>query len=337
MAATRPTVAVTVGEPAGIGPDLCVRLAEKNWAARLVLIGDIELLRERARRLSAGVRFAPYSLGAAPGPLALEVAHFPLAKPAVAGRLDPANAKAVIATLDAALTGCTSGEFAAMVTAPVQKSVLNYAGLSFTGHTEFLAERTGTRRVVMMLVGGTVNGVLRVALATTHLPLASVPFSVKQADLEEILRIVGADLKAKFGIANPRIAVCGLNPHAGEAGFLGTEEIEIIAPAVKTARAAGLEVIGPLPADTAFVPRVLADLDCVLAMYHDQGLPVLKHASFGHGVNVTLGLPILRTSVDHGTALDLAQDVDKARQADPGSLFAAVELAIDLAKRAGSH
>jgi len=337
MAAARPTIAVTIGEPAGIGPDLCVRLAEKNWAARLVLIGDIELLRERARRLNAGVRFAPYSLGAAPGSLALEVAHFPLAKPAVAGRLDPANAKAVIATLDAALTGCTSGEFAAMVTAPVQKSVLNYAGLSFTGHTEFLAERTGTRRVVMMLVGGTVNGVLRVALATTHLPLASVPSSVTQADLEEILRIVGADLKAKFGIANPRIAVCGLNPHAGEAGFLGKEEIEIIAPAVKTARAAGLEVVGPLPADTAFVPRVLAELDCVLAMYHDQGLPVLKHASFGHGVNVTLGLPILRTSVDHGTALDLAQDVDKARQADPGSLFAAVELAIDLAKRAGAH
>src|ERR1051326_3687329 len=175
MAATRPTIAVTIGEPAGIGPDLCVRLAEKNWAARLVLIGDIELLRERARRLSAGVRFAPYSLGAGPASPALEVAHFPLAKPAAPGRLDPANAKAVIATLDAALTGCISGEFAAMVTAPVQKSVLNYAGLTFTGHTEFLAERTDTKRVVMLLVGGTVNGVLRVELAKTHLPLAAGP------------------------------------------------------------------------------------------------------------------------------------------------------------------
>ena len=334
MATARPTIAVTIGEPAGIGPDLCVRLAEKNWAARLVLIGDIELLRERARRLSVGVRFAPYSLGAAPGPGAIEVAHFPLAKPAVAGRLDPANAKAVIATLDAALTGCTSGEFAAMVTAPVQKSVLNYAGLTFTGHTEFLAERTGTKRVVMLLVGGTVNGVLRVALVTTHLPLAAVPAAITQPDLEEILRVVDADLKGKFGIAKPKIAVCGLNPHAGEAGFLGREEIEIISPAVKSARAAGLDVVGPLPADTAFLPRILEQVDCVVAMYHDQGLPVLKHASFGHGVNVTLGLPILRTSVDHGTALDLAQDVDKARQADPGSLFAAVELAIELARRA---
>ena len=332
--ATRPTIAVTIGEPAGIGPDLCVRLAERNWRARLVLIGDIELLRERGRRLGAGVRFAPYSLGGAAASSALEVAHFPLGAPAVPGRLDPANAKAVIATLEAALTGCVSGEFAAMVTAPVQKSVLNYAGIAFTGHTEFLAERTSTKRVVMMLVGGPPDALLRVALATTHLPLAAVPAAITQAGLEEILRIVDADLKAKFGIGEPRITVCGLNPHAGEAGFLGREEIEVIAPAIKSARAAGLDVLGPVPADTAFVPRVLADVDCVVAMYHDQGLPVLKHASFGHGVNVTLGLPILRTSVDHGTALDLAQDVDKARQADPGSLFAAVELAIDLAGRA---
>jgi 4-hydroxythreonine-4-phosphate dehydrogenase len=332
--AARPTIAVTIGEPAGIGPDLCVRLAEKNWAARLVLIGDIELLRDRARRLSVGVHFAPYSLGGAPASTAIEVAHFPLAKPVVAGRLDPSNAKAVIATLDAALTGCISGEFAAMVTAPVQKSVLNYAGVTFTGHTEFLAERTDTKRVVMMLVGGTVNGVLRVALATTHLPLAAVPAAITQADLEAILRIVDADLKSKFGIAKPKIAVCGLNPHAGEAGFLGREEIDVIAPAVKSARAAGIDAVGPVPADTAFVPRILEELDCVVAMYHDQGLPVLKHASFGHGVNVTLGLPILRTSVDHGTALDLAQNADRARQADPGSLFAAVELAIELARRA---
>jgi len=332
--ATRPTIAVTIGEPAGIGPDLCVRLAEKTWGARLVLVGDIELLRERVRRLGAGVRFTPYSLGGGAASSALEVAHFPLGAAAVPGRLDPANAKAVIATLDAAVTGCISGEFAAMVTAPVQKSVLNYAGIAFTGHTEFLAERTSTKRVVMMLVGGPPEAMLRVALATTHLPLAAVPAAITQAGLEEILRIVAEDLEAKFGIGEPRIAVCGLNPHAGEAGFLGREEIETIAPAIKSARAAGLDILGPVPADTAFVPRVLADLDCVVAMYHDQGLPVLKHVSFGHGVNVTLGLPILRTSVDHGTALDLAQDVDKARQADPGSLFAAVELAIDLAGRA---
>jgi 4-hydroxythreonine-4-phosphate dehydrogenase len=330
----RPTIAVTIGEPAGIGPDLCVRLAERAWPMRLVLVGDIELLRERARRLGAGVRFAPYSLGGAPGSATIEVAHFPLAVPAVAGRLDPANAKAVIATLDAALTGCSSGEFVAMVTAPVQKSVLNYAGFAFTGHTEFLAERTGTKRVVMLLVGGTAKSVIRVALATTHLPLASVPSAITQPDLEEIFRVVAADLKSKFGIADPHIAVCGLNPHAGEAGFLGREEIEVIAPAIKSMHAAGVDVFGPVPADTAFVPRVLADVDCVVAMYHDQGLPVLKHASFGHGVNVTLGLPILRTSVDHGTALDLAQDVARARQADPGSMFAAVEFAIDLARRA---
>jgi 4-hydroxythreonine-4-phosphate dehydrogenase len=330
----RLTIAVTVGEPAGIGPDLCVRLAEKRWPARLVLVGDIELLRERARRLGAGVQFTPYSLGGVGGSSALEVAHFPLAVAAVPGRLEPANAKAVIATLDAALTGCTSGEFSAMVTAPVQKSVLNYAGFTFTGHTEFLAERTGTKRVVMLLVGGPRERILRVALATTHLPLSAVPAAINQADLEDILRVVAEDLTSKFGIEKPRIVVCGLNPHAGEAGFLGREEIDIIAPAVKAARAAGLDVRGPLPADTAFVPRVLEQIDCVVAMYHDRGLPVLKHASFGHGVNVTLGLPILRTSVDHGTALDLAEDVMKARQADPGSLFAAVELAIDLAWRA---
>jgi 4-hydroxythreonine-4-phosphate dehydrogenase len=333
---TRPTIAVTIGEPAGIGPDLCVRLAERSWPARLVLIGDIELLRERARRLGAGVRFTAYSLGGATAAGTLEVAHFPVAAPVVAGRLDPANAKAVLATLEAALTGCTSGEFAAMVTAPVQKSVINYAGIPFTGHTEFLAQRTGAGRVVMMLVGGPPQRMLRVALATTHLPLAAVPAAITQPALEEILRVVAVDLVSKFGIARPRIAVCGLNPHAGESGFLGREEIDVIAPAIKSARAAGLDVIGPVPADTAFVPAMLAEVDCVVAMYHDQGLPVLKYASFGHGVNVTLGLPVLRTSVDHGTALDLAEDDDKARRADPGSLFAAVELAIDLAQKQGS-
>ena len=229
------------------------------------------------------------------------------------------------------LTGCLAGEFSAMVTAPVQKSVINDAGMAFTGHTEFLAERTGSA-VVMMLVGATASGPLRVALATTHVPLSAVPAAITEVLLLRTLRIVADDLVAKFRIAKPRIAVCGLNPHAGEGGYLGREEIEIIAPALAALRAEGIDVAGPLPADTVFVPARTGEFDCVVAMYHDQGLPVLKHASFGHGVNVTLGLPIVRTSVDHGTALDLAADSAGARSADPGSMFAAVDLAIELAK-----
>ena len=326
-------IAVTLGEPAGIGPDLCVRLAERRWAARLIGIGDIELLRDRARRLRAGVRIVPYIRGRDAAPGTFEVAHFPLAVPAVPGRLDPGNAKAVLATLDAALTGCLNGEFSAMVTAPVQKSVINDAGFAFSGHTEFLAERTGAT-VVMMLVGATATGPLRVALATTHVPLSAVAAAITEALLTRTVRIVADELSAKFRIAKPRIAVCGLNPHAGEGGYLGREEIEIIAPALAALREQGIAVAGPLPADTVFVPAKASEFDCVIAMYHDQGLPVLKHASFGHGVNVTLGLPIVRTSVDHGTALDLAADGAGARSADPGSLFAAVELAIELSKSA---
>jgi 4-hydroxythreonine-4-phosphate dehydrogenase len=326
-------IAVTLGEPAGIGPDLCVRLAERRWAARLIGIGDIELLRDRARRLRAGVRIVPYIRGREAAPGTFEVAHFPLAVPAVPGRLDPGNAKAVLATLDAALTGCLNGEFSAMVTAPVQKSVINDAGFAFSGHTEFLAERTGAT-VVMMLVGATATGPLRVALATTHVPLSAVVSAITEALLTRTVRIVADELSAKFRIAKPRIAVCGLNPHAGEGGYLGREEIEIIAPALAALREQGIAVAGPLPADTVFVPANASEFDCVIAMYHDQGLPVLKHASFGHGVNVTLGLPIVRTSVDHGTALDLAADGAGARSADPGSLFAAVELAIELSKSA---
>ena len=324
-------IAVTMGEPAGIGPDLCVRLAERRWAARLIGIGDIELLRDRARRLRAGVRIVPYIRGRDAAPGTFEVAHFPLAVPAVPGRLDPGNAKAVLATLDAALTGCLAGEFSAMVTAPVQKSVINDAGMAFSGHTEFLAERTGAT-VVMMLVGATATGPLRVALTTTHLPLSAVPAAITEALVTRTVRIVADELSAKFRIAKPRIAVCGLNPHAGEDGYLGREEIEIIAPALAALREQGIAVAGPLPADTVFVPAKASEFDCVIAMYHDQGLPVLKHASFGHGVNVTLGLPIVRTSVDHGTALDLAADGAGARSADPGSLFAAVALAIELGK-----
>lgn len=328
-----PTIVVTMGEPAGIGPDLAVRLAERTWPARLVLAGDRELLRERARRLGAGVRLLPYVRGAAATPGSLEVAHFPVAAPVQAGKLDAANARTVIASLDAALTGCLSGEFGAMVTAPVQKSVINDAGIAFTGHTEFLAQRTGAAGVVMLLVGAAPWGPLRVALATTHLPLAAVPAAITRESLAKTLSIVAADLERKFGIAQPHIAVCGLNPHAGESGYLGHEEIDVIAPVLATLRAEGLDLVGPLPADTAFVPAKARDFDCIVAMYHDQGLPVLKHASFGHGVNVTLGLPIVRTSVDHGTALDLAAERASACAADPGSLFAAVELAIDLAAR----
>jgi 4-hydroxythreonine-4-phosphate dehydrogenase len=282
------------------------------------------------------VRLVPYLRGRAATPGALEVAHFPVAVPVQAGRLDSANARTVIASLDAALAGCLSGEFAAMVTAPVQKSVINDAGMQFTGHTEFLAQRTGAPGVVMLLVGAAPWGSLRVALATTHLPLAAVPAAITRETLTQTLRIAVADLERKFGIARPRLGVCGLNPHAGEGGYLGREEIEVITPVLTALRAEGLDVAGPLPADTVFVPAKARDYDCIVAMYHDQGLPVLKHASFGHGVNVTLGLPIVRTSVDHGTALDLAAEGALARAADPGSLFAAVDLAIDLASRAGA-
>jgi 4-hydroxythreonine-4-phosphate dehydrogenase len=336
MSATgRPvTIAVTSGEPAGIGPDLCVRLAERRWPMRMVLFGDIELLRDRARRLGAGVRLVPYAKRDAAPPGAIEVAHYPLATGVSAGRPDPANARTVLAMLDAALAGCVAGEFAAMVTAPVQKSVINAAGVPFTGHTEYLAARTGAKHVVMLLVGRGEASWLRVALATTHLPLAAVPAAITRQSLVSTLQVVAADLRAKFGIEAPRIVVCGLNPHAGEGGFLGREEIDIIEPAIALVRAGGIDVSGPVPADTAFVPHTARRFDCIVAMYHDQGLPALKQASFGHGVNVTLGLPIVRTSVDHGTALDLAADPARARSADPGSLVAATELAIDLAQKA---
>jgi 4-hydroxythreonine-4-phosphate dehydrogenase len=324
-----PTIAVTMGEPAGIGPDLCVRLAERAWPARLVLLGDIELLRERARRLGAGIRLGAYMRAASPAPGTLEVVHFPVASTVVPGRLDPTNARAVLASLEAAISGAMSGEFGAIVTAPVQKSTLNDAGIAFTGHTELLAARTGAPHVVMMLVGGPPTQTQRVAQSTTHLPLAPVPAAITRNSLAATLSVVATDLAGKFGIERPRIAVCGLNPHAGEGGYLGREEIEIIAPVIASLRNAGLDLVGPLPADTAFLPARGRLFDCVVAMYHDQGLPVLKHASFGHGVNVTLGLPFVRTSVDHGTALDLA--AAGARAADPGSMFAAVELAIDLA------
>jgi 4-hydroxythreonine-4-phosphate dehydrogenase len=308
--AVTPTIAVTTGEPAGIGPELAAALLDGDeLGARIVLVGDRTLLEQRCGR---------------PIPAA-NLLHVPLAAPSTAGRLDPANARYVLALLDAALDGCATGRFDAMVTAPVHKGVINDAGVPFTGHTEYLAERTGTSLPVMMLVGGG----LHVALATTHLPLAEVSHAITAGLLTDVLTILDADLKAKFAIATPRILVCGLNPHAGEGGHLGREELDVIEPTLRRLQAGGLRLTGPVPADTAFLPERLANHDAVLAMYHDQGLPVLKRAAFGAGVNVTLGLPIVRTSVDHGTALDLAG----TGRADPGSLRAATQLAIELCIR----
>jgi 4-hydroxythreonine-4-phosphate dehydrogenase len=301
-----PTIAITTGEPAGIGPELCAALLAESWECRLVLIGDRSLLERAARRTL-------------PDACVLDV---PLATPCAPGRLDPANARYVLTVLDRAVDGCLDGQFDAMVTAPVHKGVINDAGIPFTGHTEYLAQRTGAALPVMMLVGGG----LRVALVTTHLPLAEVSKAVTAERLRDVLRILDTDLRGKFGVPEPRILVCGLNPHAGEGGHLGREELEVIEPTLRELRLEGLHLTGPIPADTAFLPERLASHDAVLAMFHDQGLPVLKHASFGHAVNVTLGLPILRTSVDHGTALDLAG----TGRADAGSLRAAVRLARDL-------
>ncbi len=310
-----PVIAVTSGEPAGIGPDICLRLAERTWPARLLVLGDRQLLAERARLL--GVDAA-----------AVEIRDIPLDVPCSCGRLDPGNARHVLRLLDAALAGCRSGEYAAMVTAPVHKGVINDAGIAFSGHTEYLAEHTGTPRVVMMLAGAG----LRVALATTHLALKDVPAAITRSDLEVTLRILHADMQAKFGIARPRILVAGLNPHAGEGGHMGREEIEVIGPVLDKLRGEGMDLVGPLPADTLFTKGVLAGSDAQLAMYHDQGLAVLKYAAFDEGINVTLGLPIIRTSVDHGTALDLAG----SGKASPASLFAAIDAAIDMASRRGN-
>jgi 4-hydroxythreonine-4-phosphate dehydrogenase len=239
----------------------------------------------------------------------------------------------VLATLQRGCDACATGAFAALVTAPVQKSVLMEAGIPFLGHTEFFAQRTHTPHVVMLLVGGAPATPLRVALVTTHLPLKDVPAAITRESVDATLAVVASELSAKFGLPSARIAVCGLNPHAGEGGYLGREEIDVIAPAIAALSAAGHDVTGPMPADTVFVPRIASGFDCIVAMYHDQGLPVLKAASFGHGINVTLGLPFIRTSVDHGTALDLAADATKAREADPGSLVAAMDLALELAER----
>jgi 4-hydroxythreonine-4-phosphate dehydrogenase len=333
----RPTLAITSGEPAGIGPELCamlaVRHAEQHFAARLVVLGDQTLLAARAERIGLAPRYAAYDPASfAPAGGVVEVWHQPLAAPVTPGRPDPTNAHSVLSLLAHGCDACATGAFAALVTAPVQKSVMLDAGIPFTGHTEFFAARTHTPRVVMMLVSDAGRTPLRVALVTTHLPLREVADAITREAVAQTLAIVQRDLTQTFGLRTPRIAVCGLNPHAGESGHLGREDADIVAPAIAAARASGIDVHGPLPADTVFVPTHARDFDAIVAMYHDQGLPVLKAASFGHGVNVTLGLPFVRTSVDHGTALDLAADPARARSADVGSLVAAVELAIALTR-----
>ena len=336
--APRPTLAVTVGEPAGIGPEISIRAA---WALRreanCVLVGDAAFLALTASLIDPEIRLSALSVqalrnGGLPhfGAERLAVIDVPLAAHVVPGKLDAENGRAVLATLDLAIEGVRAGWFDAIVTAPLQKSTINDAGIAFSGHTEYLAEKTGTSKVVMMLAGslGQDQPYLRVALATTHLPLKDVSGALTRDSLARVIDIIDADLRAKFGIAKPVILVTGLNPHAGENGYLGREEIEVIGPVLEGARARGIDARGPYPADTLFQPRYLKDADCVLAMYHDQGLPVLKYATFGRGINVTLGLPLIRTSVDHGTALDLA--AQGLGLADCGSMEEAIRAAMQM-------
>ncbi|HEY2024960.1 4-hydroxythreonine-4-phosphate dehydrogenase PdxA [Paraburkholderia sp.] len=331
QSASRPLqIAITTGEPAGVGPELTAQAlagAAAHWpGAQFVVLGDAQLLAERARVVSVD-----WATLMADGKR-VHVEHHALGAPAQAGKLDATNGRYVLDLLDAAIDGAVAGRFDAIVTAPLQKSTINDAGVPFTGHTEYLAERTHTPRVVMMLAG-TGKRPLRVALATTHLPLKDVSAALSIDSLVDTLRIIDQDLRQHFGLPAPRILVTGLNPHAGENGYLGREEIDVITPALQQANAHGIDARGPYPADTLFQPRYLEEADCVLAMFHDQGLPVLKYATFGEGINVTLGLPIIRTSVDHGTALDLAG----TGRADAGSLMAAIDTAVSMAqhRRAG--
>lgn len=319
--------ALTPGEPAGIGPDLCLLLAREAQPHALITIASRDLLTERALQLGLTIKLINVVPDAWPTQAApagsLYVWDTPLAAPVEAGQLNPSNAHYVLQTLTRAGQGCLDGHFAGMITAPVHKGVINDAGIAFSGHTEFLADLTATEQVVMMLA---THG-LRVALVTTHLPLKDVAAAITPERLSRVTRILDHDLRTKFGIAQPRILVCGLNPHAGEGGHLGREEIEIIEPTLQQLRGEGINLIGPLPADTLFTPKHLEHCDAVLAMYHDQGLPVLKYKGFGAAVNITLGLPIIRTSVDHGTALDLAG----SGQVDSGSLQVALQTAYHMA------
>jgi 4-hydroxythreonine-4-phosphate dehydrogenase len=326
-------IALTSGEPAGIGPELCLAIARAPIPCEVVCLGDRDLLAQRAQQLGWQITLRDYdathALHQAPRPHepnTLTVLHQPLGAPSKPGKLDRRNARYVLGLLDRAIDGTLSGEFAAVVTAPVHKGVINDGGVPFTGHTEYFAQRTGSALPVMLLAAPG----MRVALATTHLPLKDVSAAITVDSLLAIAAVLDADLRKWWSLELPRIAVCGLNPHAGEGGYLGDEEIKVIGPAIKLMRERGIHATGPLPADTAFVPQMLAGCDAVLAMYHDQGLPVIKHAGFDRAVNVTLGLPILRTSVDHGTALDLAG----TGRADSSSLAAAIQLATEIIARA---
>jgi len=319
----RPRLALVPGEPAGVGPELCIRAAHRPCEADLVAFADRDALCAAADALGLPIRFLPPDAADA-GPGALRIADVANAAPAAFGRPDPRNAAAVVAALTEAAAGCLSGDFDGLVTGPVHKASINEGGIAYTGTTELLAAQAGCD-VVMMLA----NDIVRVALATTHLPLREVADAIAPTPLERTLRIVHASLRGAFGITDPRIAVLGLNPHAGESGHLGREEIEILEPLLQRLRAEGMRLDGPLPADTAFLPSKLREVDAVLAMYHDQGLPVLKYSGFERAVNLTLGLPYPRVAVDHGTALDLAG----SGRADPSSLFAAIDTCTRLARR----
>jgi len=312
-------IVITSGEPAGIGPDIIASIDPAAFEARLVVIGDHDMLRARAEALGTDTAFVRYACKSA-NSAAIEVIDQPLSQPCTPGQLDSANADYVLALLERACKACLDGEFDAMVTAPVQKEIINRAGIPFSGHTEFLAEICAAPRPVMLLIADQ----LRVALITTHLPLRDVADAITGEAIREVVEILNHDLRSRFGLSNPHIKVCGLNPHAGENGYLGREEIDIIIPSLQELRSSGIQVSGPFPADTLFTPAMLADADAVVAMYHDQGLPVLKHVGFHNAVNTTLGLPIIRSSVDHGTALDLAGTTS----ARPDSLFAAIDSAI---------
>lgn len=318
-------IVLTPGEPAGIGPDLCIQLAQRSYNAELIVVADPLLLEQRAQQLGLPLQLIEFdseqnSPSQQPG--TLRILPVLLRTPASPGKLNPNNAPYVLETLRRAAEGCLRGEFSALVTGPVHKGVINDAGLPFTGHTEFLAELADADHPVMMLVAPG----LRVALVTTHLPLSAVSSAITSRQLKKVICILHQALVLDFGIVRPCILVCGLNPHAGEGGHLGREEIDVICPVLETLRAKGINLLGPLPADTLFTPKYLQQADVVLAMYHDQGLPVLKHIGFGESVNITLGLPFIRTSVDHGTALELAG----SGQGCCGSLIAALEAALQM-------
>ena len=318
-------IVITPGEPAGIGPDLVVQLAQRDWPMELVVCADAALLTDRANVLGLPLSLLPYQPDSAPQPQrarTLTLLPVTLRAGVVPGVLNVDNGAYVVETLARACDGCLNGEFAALVTGPVHKGVINDAGVPFTGHTEFFEARSHASKVVMMLA----TEELRVALATTHLPLKDVAAAITPALLREIITILYGDLQSKFGISKPHVLVCGLNPHAGEGGHMGMEEIETLIPVLEEMRAQGMHLSGPLPADTLFQPKYLDHADAVLAMYHDQGLPVLKYQGFGRGVNITLGLPFIRTSVDHGTALELAGQ----GKADVGSFITALNLAIKM-------